>query len=115
MTPTVLGFATGGATQQTTVPQRVLAGAGQSDVGVPAPIDASIGASAQYVVEALDGLIHIASVSGTPYVTRTIAAADLFSSVLHSGDVLGQPRVVFDQASGRWLLVFDELAIHGAQ
>jgi serine/threonine protein kinase len=113
---TVPGITSNGssrASQQVAVPQLVLAGAGQPDVGVNAPMDTSVGANGQYVVEALDGLIHIASVNGTPNATRNVDAADLFSSVLHSGDVLGAPRLLFDQTSGHWLLVFDEFAVHG--
>ncbi|HLZ24881.1 MAG TPA: protein kinase, partial [Ktedonobacterales bacterium] len=114
MSPTVPGFAASastGANQSVTTPRLALVGASQLDVGVKAPMNVSVGANGQYVVEALDGLIHIASSDGTPNVTRNIAAADIFSRVLHGSDLLGQPRVFFDQAAGRWLIVFDELAV----
>ncbi|MGH2516509.1 MAG: hypothetical protein ACRDHP_12715, partial [Ktedonobacterales bacterium] len=114
--PTIPGFVGNGApgaNQQVAVPRLVLAGASQSDVGVKAPMDSSIGANGQYAVEALDSLVHIASVTGVPNATRSVDAADVFSSILHTGDVLGAPRVLFDAASGRWLVVYDELAVQG--
>lgn len=99
-----------GANQQIATPRLVLAGAGQPDVGLKAPVDTSVGANGQYVVEALDGLLLVASVSGTPNATRTVDSADVFASVLHSGAVLGEPRVLFEQTSGHWLIVYDEVA-----
>lgn len=79
----------------------------ERQVGLKAPIDVSLGASSQYVVETVDGIIQMFGYNGQTDGPE-LAAADFFGPVLRSGDALGQLRVLFDQPSQRWVVVANE-------
>lgn len=87
-------------------------GLGQDQVGVSTPMDASVASGDQYIVEAVDGAIQIYGHDGVPDGPQ-IAAASLFAPVLQPNDNLGQPRVLFDEGSQRWILVMNETADAG--
>jgi serine/threonine protein kinase len=89
-------------------------GLGQDQVGVDSPTDTSLASGDQYTVEAVDGAIQIFGHDGISDPDRSqIAAASLFGPVLQSNDTLGQPRVLFDSGSQRWILVMNEMAGSG--
>ena len=91
-----------------TFASRILAlnGLGQSDIGVETPVDLSVAANAQYVVEAVDGGFQIATTRGKGL---RLGFVQFFSPVLHAGDVFGEPHIIFDPTSQQWVLVVDEV------
>ncbi len=91
-----------------TLASRVLTlnGLGQSDMGIDTPVDLSVAANAQYVIEAVDGGFQVATTQGKGL---RLGFVQFFSPLLHAGDVFGEPRVIFDPTSERWVLVVDEI------
>jgi hypothetical protein len=75
-------------------------------MGIETPVDLSVAANAQYVVEAVDGGFQIANTQGKGL---RLGFVQFFSPVLHTGDVFGEPRIIFDPTSQQWVLVVDEV------
>ena len=96
------------------MPAGSLSGLGQSDVGATAPLDTSIAGTSQYVLEAVDGDFQIVGLGSTHSTHVEIAAASLFKPVFQPGDTLGEPRVFFDSASQRWIVVMNEVQTKSA-
>jgi serine/threonine protein kinase len=85
------------------------AGLGSAELGLSYPQDVSIGSSGLFVVEAVDGAFQFSRVIAGAVTTR-IAFATFFAPILSPGDELGQPRVVYDGNSERWLVLVRETA-----
>jgi len=83
-----------------------LNGLKQTDMGIETPVDLSVAANAQYVVEAVDGGFQIANTQGKGL---RLGFVQFFSPILHAGDVFGEPRIIFDPTSQQWVLVVDEV------
>ncbi|HEY7416977.1 MAG TPA: hypothetical protein VH593_17455, partial [Ktedonobacteraceae bacterium] len=106
--PTSSQAATLVKTPPSTFASRVLTlnGLGQTDMGIETPVDLSVAANAQYVVEAVDGGFQIANTQGKGL---RLGFVQFFSPILHTGDVFGEPRIIFDPTSQQWVLVVDEV------
>lgn len=84
-------------------------GIGQDQIAIAAPLDVSVAASDHFVLEAVDGALQLFGYNGQVD-GQAIAAADFFAPVLQPKDTLGQPRVLFDTISQRWVVVMNETA-----
>ena len=84
-------------------------GIGQDQIAIAAPLDVSVAASDHFVLEAADGALQLFGYNGQVD-GQAIAAADFFAPVLQPKDTLGQPRVLFDTISQRWVVVMNETA-----
>jgi serine/threonine protein kinase len=81
-------------------------GLGQTNLAMPLPTNVSIATDGRYLVEALDGALHLRDLQqGT---AQVVALADAFAPVIQGKDILGQSRVLFDPVQQRWLVVANE-------
>ncbi|HEX9411960.1 MAG TPA: hypothetical protein VF916_00520, partial [Ktedonobacterales bacterium] len=93
---------------ETVAPLLIATGPGQAESGPAHPGQIAVGSNGHYVVTAVDDTLQIASVQQSGQ-TRAIAGAILVAPVLRVGDALGQPRVLYDTDSRRWVIVLNEL------
>ncbi len=87
--------------------QAVSGGLGQQQVGIHSPMDISVASANQYLFEAVDGTLLIVG----PHGNRVVSLASFLAPILSSGDVLGEPRLLYDAAGDRWILVVNQLHI----
>ena len=85
-------------------------GIGRAQEQTAPPIDVSIGSSQQFTIQTVNEGFQLYSATGRP-VQLPISFAEFFAHVTHTGDLLGQPRVYFDQGIGEWILVVNELQV----
>lgn len=88
-------------------------GLGQTTISAPSPMDTSIAAGSHFVIQLEDGVAKIYGYNGEQDFP-SFALASFFAPVLQSGAALGEPRVLFDSGSGRWIIVAMEVTVGGS-
>jgi hypothetical protein len=83
-----------------------LDGLGQAQMTIAGPMDVSIAANDQYIVEAVDGGLQLIDTKGK---VLTLGFVQFFRPVRHGDDVFGEPRVIFDPTGQQWVLVVNEV------
>jgi serine/threonine protein kinase len=82
-------------------------GLGQQQVGIDSPMDISVASGNDFLFEAVDGTLLISGPSGS----RIVSLASFFAPMLYTGNVIGEPRVLYDATRNRWILIANQLNI----
>ncbi len=83
---------------------------GQEQVGLDSPADTAVAAyGGMAMLDAVDG-VFVVDTHTTRY---AVSFADFFAPMLHSQEFLGQPRILFDIGTSRWIVVMNQVRLNG--
>ncbi|HEV2405567.1 MAG TPA: hypothetical protein VGR88_08950, partial [Ktedonobacterales bacterium] len=88
-------------------------GLGQGAVALPSPMDTTVAAGNNFVIELVDGVAKIYGYNGEQD-SPAFALATFFGPIAQGGAVLGQPRALYDTSAGRWIIAMSEVTIGGS-